>query len=65
MYEMNHKEQDEVKSPCVKKCSLDRNRVCPECGRSIEEIVSWRDAGNSTKRKILEAAKVRRARIKE
>jgi predicted Fe-S protein YdhL (DUF1289 family) len=31
--------KDEVKSPCVKKCSLDRNKICPAC-----EIVSWRDA---------------------
>jgi len=56
--------QDEVKSPCRKKCSLDRNKICPECGRSIDEIVSWRDADNSMKRKILEAAELRRRRAK-
>ncbi|HXY53047.1 MAG TPA: DUF1289 domain-containing protein [Nitrospirota bacterium] len=57
-------EKDEVKSPCRKKCSLDRNKICPECGRSIDEIVSWRDADNSMKRKILEAAELRRRRAK-
>jgi len=57
-------EKDEVKSPCRKKCSLDRNKICPECGRSVDEIVSWRDADNSMKRKILEKAELRRRRAK-
>jgi uncharacterized protein len=55
----------EVRSPCLKKCSLDQNKVCPECHRSIEEIVSWRDADDSMKRKILEAAKLGRIRAKK
>jgi predicted Fe-S protein YdhL (DUF1289 family) len=58
-------ENGEVRSPCVKKCSLDQNKICPECYRSIEEIVSWRDADDSMKRTILEAAKLRRIRAKE
>jgi uncharacterized protein len=57
--------KDEVKSPCIKKCSLDRNKICPGCHRSIDEIVSWRDADDSLKRKILEAAKRRRTHVKE
>lgn len=56
--------KDEVKSPCVKKCSLDRNKVCPTCYRSIDEIVSWSTANDSMKRKILESAKLRRSRVK-
>jgi len=59
------KDNDEVKSPCKKKCSLNKNRICPECFRSIDEIVSWPDADNATKRKILEAVKLRRRRVKE
>jgi uncharacterized protein len=50
----------EVKSPCVEKCSLDRNKICRECYRSLDEIVSWPDADNVTRRKILAAAKIRR-----
>jgi predicted Fe-S protein YdhL (DUF1289 family) len=57
--------KDEVKSPCVKKCSLDRNKICPACNRSIDEIVSWRAADDSMKRKILEAAKRRRSLRRE
>jgi len=61
------KEEDknEVKSPCVKKCSLDGNKICPACYRSIDEIVSWRDADESLKRTMLEAAKLRRTQVKE
>jgi hypothetical protein len=65
MKKTRREENGEVSSPCVKKCSLDRNKICPECYRSIEEIVSWRDADDSMKRKILEAAKLRRIRSKE
>jgi uncharacterized protein len=57
-------DKDEVKSPCIKKCSLDRNKICPACYRSIDEIVSWRHADESLKRKILEAAKFRRTQVK-
>lgn len=56
--------EGEVKSPCIKKCSLDENRICPECYRSIDEILSWPDAGNLIRLKILEAAKLRRSRRK-
>jgi uncharacterized protein len=65
MKRTRNEEQGEVKSPCVKKCSLDQNKICPECFRSIEEIVSWRDADDSRKRTILEVAKLRRMRAKE
>jgi uncharacterized protein len=58
-------DNDEVRSPCVKKCSLDRNRICPACYRSIDEIVSWRDADDPLKRKILAAAKLRRTQVEK
>jgi predicted Fe-S protein YdhL (DUF1289 family) len=60
MKQTRREDHGEVRSPCVKKCSLDRNKICPECYRSIDEIVSWRDADNFMKRTILEAAKLRR-----
>jgi len=55
----------EVRSPCIRKCSLNENRICPSCFRSIDEIVSWRDADDAEKRKVLEAAKRRRTQAKE
>jgi predicted Fe-S protein YdhL (DUF1289 family) len=51
----------EVKSPCTKRCSLDQNKICPACYRSIDDIVSWPAADDLMRRKILEAAKLRRA----
>jgi predicted Fe-S protein YdhL (DUF1289 family) len=62
MKKTKNQAKDEVKSPCIKKCSLDQNKICPECFRSIDEIISWRDADDSMKRRILEAVKLRRAR---
>ena len=59
-----NEKEGEVKSPCIKRCSLDRNNICPQCFRSIEEIVSWPDADNLRRLAILEASKLRRARSK-
>jgi predicted Fe-S protein YdhL (DUF1289 family) len=56
---------EEVKSPCKKKCSLDKNAICPTCFRSIHEITSWPDVDNATRRKILEAVALRRQLVKE
>jgi len=30
-------------SPCVNICELDTDFVCKGCGRSIEEILKWRE----------------------
>jgi len=65
MKKTKKEEKSELKSPCIKKCSLDQNKICPACHRSIDEIVSWPDADDLMKRKILDAAKLRRTRIKE
>ncbi len=62
MKRTKQEENGEVKSPCVKRCSLGPNRICPECFRSIDEIVSWPDADNVLRRKILETARLRRLR---
>ncbi len=54
-----------VESPCIKNCSLDRNNICPGCHRSLDEIIAWSDADDNTKRKIIEAARLRRAERKK
>jgi uncharacterized protein len=56
-----------VTSPCFKNCCLDKQDVCIGCGRTIEEIIRWGDAGDKEKLAILKAAKkrsVERAEIK-
>lgn len=50
----------EVKSPCVKKCSLDQDKVCPACNRTVDEIMAWPDADDEQRHRILEAARLRK-----
>lgn len=49
-----------VTSPCVRNCSLNEQRVCRGCFRSLDEIMSWPEADEARRREILEAAAARR-----
>ncbi len=51
-----------VDSPCVKNCCLDKKDVCIGCGRTVEEITRWGEAGDEEKRKILAAVEKRKSR---
>ena len=43
-----------VNSPCTGICKLIKNdKLCISCGRSIEEIVNWRNYSNKEKEKII------------
>ena len=43
-----------VKSPCTGICKLINNdKLCISCGRSIEEIVNWRNYNNKEKEEII------------
>lgn len=33
----------QIPSPCVRRCALDAYRCCTGCGRTIDEIMRWRD----------------------
>ena len=61
MKKLQKEGEDEVKSPCVRRCSLDQNKICPGCYRSIEEIALWSDADNIIRQEILEAVNLRRS----
>ncbi len=50
-----------VSSPCVRNCCLDEEDICIGCGRTVDEIIRWGDAGNKEKSEMLVAAKKRRA----
>jgi len=54
-----------VKSPCIERCSLDRNKVCAGCYRTIDEIVARPDADDHMRIKILEATAFRRAQLND
>jgi predicted Fe-S protein YdhL (DUF1289 family) len=48
-----------VQSPCVRNCCLDEHDVCVGCGRTLQEIIAWNDAGEAQRRQILARAKRR------
>jgi len=50
-----------VPSPCVRNCCLDEADVCLGCGRSLDEIRVWSEAGDPERLRILEQAARRRA----
>ena len=50
-----------IRSPCIGICELDgRFGLCRGCLRSADEIATWRDAGASVRRQILERIHRRR-----
>ncbi|HHJ35614.1 MAG TPA: DUF1289 domain-containing protein [Gammaproteobacteria bacterium] len=53
-----------VVSPCVRNCCLDKQDVCIGCGRTVEEIIRWGDAGDTEKLSILKNATKRIKRRK-
>ena len=46
-----------ITSPCVRNCCLDKQDVCPGCGRTVEEVIRWGDADDAEKQQILEVSK--------
>lgn len=51
----------DVASPCVRNCCLDEQEICLGCGRSLDEIKVWSEAGDVERLRILEQAARRRA----
>ena len=54
------KRMEAAKSPCVRNCSLDEQRVCRGCYRHLDEIMNWPDASEDIRRDILDRAATRR-----
>lgn len=46
-------ESNEVESPCVGICKLDRSGVCEGCKRTTKEIKHWWDFTNEEKAKVI------------
>lgn len=40
-------------SPCVEVCELDSDFVCVGCGRTIEEVLKWREYTDEQKQKVI------------
>jgi uncharacterized protein len=45
-----------VESPCVNVCTLDAQKVCIGCGRTIEEIAVWSRLGDEERRAVCQQA---------
>lgn len=56
---------DAVPSPCVKKCSLNSQRLCTGCGRRLDEIIVWESADDETRAKIVRAAARRKHELRK
>jgi predicted Fe-S protein YdhL (DUF1289 family) len=52
---------DVVASPCIAICRLAADGICDGCGRSIDEIVAWRELSGAERRAVVEVAAARRA----
>lgn len=53
-----------IETPCVNICVIDQvTRLCAGCGRTIDEIASWRTLSDADRRRIMaELPERRRAR---
>lgn len=45
--------EETVESPCVKICQLDYDLACIGCGRTIDEVLKWREYTDVEKRYVL------------
>ena len=46
---------DEIDSPCIDICTIDRNSgECIGCGRAVEEVRNWTNINNLKKKQILQ-----------
>ena len=50
-----------VASPCTRRCCLDALDVCLGCGRTLQDILRWHEAGDDERRRIVSEAAERRA----
>ena len=49
----------EPASPCISVCELSSTGICRGCGRSLDEIAAWPQAGARQKQDIIDKARAR------
>ena len=49
-----------IKNPCIHVCTLDEQKICIGCHRSVEEIRGWFTMTDDQKRDVLLRAESRR-----
>jgi len=50
---------NDIPSPCVRNCCLDRDDICLGCSRSVDEVIEWGSASAERKLEILANVKKR------
>nr|WP_297348390.1 DUF1289 domain-containing protein [uncultured Glaciecola sp.] len=55
------KNENEIKSPCIRNCCLGSEDVCLGCFRSIDEILMWGGASSEDRSLIIEQTVKRRS----
>lgn len=53
------KDVNQIKSPCIKICSLNDDNVCIGCYRNLDEIYKWARADSEMREAILNNTKMR------
>jgi len=57
---MDNKRTNAPESPCIRHCCLNEKDICLGCFRTLEEIIQWSQANQSTRQTILQHAQQRR-----
>jgi len=57
---MLKKKTNTIKNPCIHVCTLDENKVCIGCYRTLDEIRGWFGMSDEQKLKVIENTEKRR-----
>lgn len=55
-----YKKNDNAESPCNDICTLDNEKICLGCFRSLDEIIHWAEMDDTIRRDVLRKAEKRR-----
>ncbi|MBN2638310.1 MAG: DUF1289 domain-containing protein [Bacteroidales bacterium] len=59
------KNKSSVKSPCIHVCTLDENKICMGCHRSVDEVRNWYRFSDEEKLQAIKNAEERRRKNDE
>lgn len=52
---------EEIDSPCVRNCCLDKQDICMGCFRSLAEIIQWTSVDKETRERVLKNCQERKS----
>ena len=48
-----------IKSPCVRKCGLNKHYYCGACGMTVRDLRVWSNCNEEEKQKIVKESRLR------